>query len=609
MFRTESQLPEGLTIPSRFAGLGLKIRAGLGSAFGRFPWMLLCGFLGTTAAIMVTKLEGNHADLSGLWERIGMTAALGMPLFFSLRMVREQAASLTRWPVEVAGLALLVPWFFTLPKRPFEGPEIVGIHWALLLAALHFFAAVSPYVAGRAGNGFWQFNRKIFLRFSLATLYAWVLTVGLELALLSADKLFELKLEKSYGYLYFIMAGCFHPLFFLAGAPRDFAALEADEEHPRGLKAFTQFALAPLVAVYTAILYAYALKIALAKTWPHGWVALPVLILSGVGILSALLLFPLRSRGEEKWARWYCRNFPRALAPLSLLLLLSVRERIVAYGVTEERHLGIVAGGWIMVWALASIFRRSAGIRWVPASLAVICALAAYGPLSAGAISLRSQTRRLTRALEARGLLVAGKVRPAEKTLLLPDKEREEISSEIGYIAGMHGEQEVRRIFGDMQRPAEAARLTRWNAPGEILRNLGVEGPPDDGGSAVYHFTLNQGDGLTFEGFSHAFIVENLYENSWQGKTDGRQPRIGLHGGKLELSRASDTVTHQVPTEALLEGLTKRQGGGAVPVEQMTIDDTYDGKGCRLVFTVLNFSTRSGHPAQISSCSGLLLVK
>ncbi|MGH7936186.1 MAG: DUF4153 domain-containing protein, partial [Chthoniobacterales bacterium] len=89
---------------------------------------------------------------------------------------------------------------------------------------------------------------------------------GFELALLSADKLFELHLDKVYADLFFLMAGCFHPAFFVAGVPRDFAALETGTDYPRGLKAFTQFARAPLVAVYTAIPYAYALKILLQRS-------------------------------------------------------------------------------------------------------------------------------------------------------------------------------------------------------------------------------------------------------------------------------------------------------------------------------------------------------
>lgn len=322
-------------------------RAGVMAAFGRFPYAILCGVIGAGCAIVGIHRSGNHA-VTGQCERLAMTVALGLPLFFSLRILREREPRWTRWPLELIGIPLLAWWFFAHSAYPSNEPGIVFMRWGLLLAALHFFAAISPYLRGAEDPGFWQFNRRLFQRFCLATLYTAVLTAGFELALLSADKLFELHLDRAYGDLWFFMIGCFHPTFFLAGVPRDFAQLAADTEHPRGLKAFTQFALAPLVLVYGLILYAYAFKIILLRTWPHGWVALPVLILSGVGIFAALLLHPLRRDASEKWAVWFGRVFPPALGPLAALLLLSVRVRISDYGVTEERYAGVVASLWIV---------------------------------------------------------------------------------------------------------------------------------------------------------------------------------------------------------------------------------------------------------------------
>ena len=101
-----------------------------------------------------------------------------MPLFFSLRMLRERHATLVRWPIEIAGLPLLAASYCALPDRLSSGPTIVTIRWTLLLAALHFFAAVSPFVGRADQNGFWQFNRRLFLRFCLTTLNTAVLSGG-----------------------------------------------------------------------------------------------------------------------------------------------------------------------------------------------------------------------------------------------------------------------------------------------------------------------------------------------------------------------------------------------------------------------------------------------
>lgn len=446
-------------------------RSGALAAFTRFPWNILCGAAGAVCLIVLLHTEHNPS-LEGHCERLAMAAALGMPLFFSLRMVRERVESLKRWPIEFLGVVLLALWVIAQPLRPSDAPGIIWIRWVLLIAALHFLVAVSPYLNWGERCGFWQFNRRLFLRLCLATLYTVVLTGGLELALLSADKLFELRLDKAYGDLFFLMIGIFHPAFFLAGVPTDFHALDEDTEYPRSLKAFTQFALAPLVGVYTAILYAYTIKIMIARSWPHGWVALPVLLLSGIGIFTFLLLYPLRVREGEKWAQWFTTNFPRVLAPLTLLLLLSLRVRISEYGVTESRYLGVALGFWVLVWALAFVLRKQAGIRWVPSSLAVICVLAAFGPWSAGAISKTSQIKHLKHVLHAYGLWKDKRASRPLATVNLSSKEASDFEDTINYLVRRHGGESIRKIFEPVLAGADWSKLNPWDAANEIGRSL-----------------------------------------------------------------------------------------------------------------------------------------
>jgi Domain of unknown function (DUF4153) len=442
-------------------------RSGAFAAFNRFPWNILCGITGAVCLILLI-----HTRLEGQSTRLAMAAAIGMPLFFSLRMVRERIESLRRWPIELLGVVLIAPWIMVQPSRPSAAPEIIWIRWLLLLAALHLVVAVSPYLRRGQRLGFWQFNRRLFLRFCLATLYTAVLTAGLELALLSADKLFELKLSNAYADLFFLMVGVFHPIFFLAGVPADFDALDEETKHPRGLKAFTQFALAPLVAVYTAILYAYAVRIVITRSWPHGWVALPVLLLSGIGILAFLLLYPLREREEEKWAQWFTTNFPRALAPLTLLLLLSLRVRISEYGVTESRYLGVVLGLWVLVWAVVFVIRKQTGIRCVPSSLAVICFLAAFGPWSAGAISKTSQINHLKYVLQAHGLWRDEHVSRPGTTVDFSSKEASDFEDTINYLVRRHGGESIRKLFESILRRTDWSNVNPWDAAREIADSL-----------------------------------------------------------------------------------------------------------------------------------------
>src|SRR6266487_4963324 len=64
-------------------------RSGALAAFTRFPWNILCGAIG--AACLITLIHTEHNEwLEGQCVRLAMAAAIGMPLFFSVRIVRER---------------------------------------------------------------------------------------------------------------------------------------------------------------------------------------------------------------------------------------------------------------------------------------------------------------------------------------------------------------------------------------------------------------------------------------------------------------------------------------------------------------------------------------
>jgi len=558
-------------------------RSGALAAFTRFPWNILCGAAG--AACLITLIHTEHNEwLEGQCVRLAMAAAIGMPLFFSVRIVRERIPKFTPWPIEIVGLFVLAGWFFAQPGSPLRLPGIIWIQWLLLLAALHCVAAVSAHFSPSENLGFWQFNRCLFIRFCLATLYTVVLTAGLELAMLSADKLFQLKLGKEYGDLFFLMAGLFHPTFFLAGVPRDFAALDVETDYPRGLKAFTQFALAPLVAVYTAILYAYAIKIIVIRSWPHGWVALPVLLLSGIGILAFLLLSPLRTRPEEKWARWFTTNFPRALAPLSVLLLISLLIRAREYGITEARYIGIVAALWIFAWAIVFILRRHASIRWIPSSLAIIAVLCAFGPWSAGEISQMSQVKRLKHMLQAHGMWKDDHAQAPGETVELSKAEETNLRSTLNYIIGTHGGPTIKRIFEPSVLYRDWEKLIAWEAAGDIITALNIAAQEE---SPRLILVRRKPDSfLDVQNFRRFWRV-NLYASNptWNPKRS-EGVAIGIEQGALKLTTDSDNAREEISLQRIFDRIQSSRGQ-QLPNEDLTIDFQNGTRTFRIVFESL----------------------
>jgi len=583
------------------------LQAALIQLGGRFPWMLLCAVTGTASAMdLVERKTGTGGYTLG--SRILMTAALGLPLFFALRIWQEnKEKGLPKVSVEWAGLPLLAGYFFWQSVELGSEPQIMSIRWALLMVGLHGCVAVSGFVSGSESVGFWQFNRRIFTRFCLTSLYTGVLTLGLELALLSAGKLFELNIRFGYMHLFLVMTGIFHPVFFLAGVPRDFEALEMDEPYPKPLKAFTQIALAPLVAIFTGILYVYSLKIIAMHSWPRGWVALPVLLLSGVGILAALLLHPLRNQPEQRWARWFMHYFPRALAPLSILLLLSLRERIAAYGVTESRYLGMLVGGWLLAWSFVSVIWQNAGIRWVPVSLALACFMTSAGPWSAGSISRQSQLRQLVGLLERGGLMVDGKIRPPEKETLLPSEDYERLESTLKYLVATHGRGVVREIFDDLLLDTSKVegRHPSLGYTAQVMGKLRLRKMVKYG-SYIPEYKLVGGTDFPLVEFRRARFFNSLLVS--------KEAHVGdlwmkVENGALKARSKKEDPWENVPLDALFASL-KEQNEHEMPLEKMSADWEIGGRSFHVIFTDIFLQHGMADGAlDLRRCSLLLLER
>jgi hypothetical protein len=163
------------------------------------------------------------------------------------------------------------------------------------------------------------------------------------------------------------------------------------------LKVFAQYILTPLVFTYLLILLAYLIKIVAGGEWPSGWIGWLVTSVAAAGLLGFLLVHPLRDDADEGWIRTYARWLFIGLIPSAVMLLVAFWKRILPYGLTEPRLLGILLGIWLLAIAVYYTLRQDAGIRRIPVSLAALLLLTLYGPLSVTALSLRSQSRRLAK--------------------------------------------------------------------------------------------------------------------------------------------------------------------------------------------------------------------
>jgi hypothetical protein len=356
----------------------------------RFPWTMAAAGVTALAAIMATTRFADER-----WGRVAAVAALGLSLTVALTLLAEERSwSRARSAaVNGAGALLLVLFYSVWPGPPLKHELI---RYQQLSAGFHFLVAFLPFVGQPESGAFWQYNRRLFLSFLRAALFSFVLYVGLMIALGALDKLFGANIPSSlYFRLGIVILFVANTWIFLADIPRDLAGLASDTSYPRVLKVFAQYILTPLVFIYLLILLAYLVKIVVGGEWPSGWIGWLVTSVAAAGLLGFLLVHPLKDEAGEGWIRTYSRWLFIGLIPSAVMLLLAFWKRILPYGLTEPRLLGILLGIWLLAIAIYYSLRQDAGIRRIPVTLAALLLLTLYGPLSLTAISVRSQSRRL----------------------------------------------------------------------------------------------------------------------------------------------------------------------------------------------------------------------
>lgn len=385
------------------------IVAEVADGVARFPVPALASLVGFTFSYF--ELARDDALF-----RVIATALCGALLFISLELFRERHG--WRLPVlYLIGLPLLgaIAWlFFQSPAPHLPFPFLAG---GLLLLGF-----VAPYLRAEAPDAaFWTYCFRIGLLGAFAGLGSLIVFLGGLAIIESLEFLFGLDLGPLHlqKLLLEVVGFLVFPIAVLAGFPSSF-----DEEiaaYPRPVKIIVCYALIPLLAIYTLILYAYMAKIALAGELPDGQVAYLVLGYAFVGVFTFLASYPLRQ--DAGIARLYQRGFfPLLLAPL-VLLGLAIVIRIRAYGVTEDRYAIVLCLVWLVIAAGFGIwFNRARASVLIVSVLAVFSLAASFGPWGAVEVSARSQVSRLEEVLGRSGLLDAGKIRDSGAEMSREDR-------------------------------------------------------------------------------------------------------------------------------------------------------------------------------------------
>ncbi len=493
--------------------------------FSRFPGTMVCAILGTLACIALID-HGSGKDTEDMYARLWISFQLGIPLMTALVVFAESKnwSWLQVLLIQAIGFVLLAGcWYWIDPKAPDFEWHLLPQFISLLLVA-HLAVSVAPFLNQQSVRDFWDYNRQLFANFIVGAAFSSILFVGLALAILATDKLFNLEIrDRVYPKLFVILSGIFNTAYFLYHFPAKYRAEEMETSAYNWVfRNLSKYILIPIVILYFLILYAYATKICLQWSLPKGWVSSLVIGFSVAGIFTYLLNFYL----EEEDNSWIVKGFKRwfwwVLMPLTVLLFVAIGTRIHDYGVTEERYLVAQLGVWLAVTSLYFLFSKNGHIKFIPISLGLFALSWAVGPLSAFSVSARSQKGILTAVLSNNGRFEKGKMKPGNKALTAP--EQTQLSSVIYYLNQRNGYQDL------LPSPIDSS----WLEPSGLLNWLKIE---TLGENAIHTININAFDPnepMNIRGFDIALPADLLAAEEAAPKGPGQHFCLSKDGTKLE---------------------------------------------------------------------------
>jgi len=415
------------------------ITSKLSTGIKRFPEAIFFA-----AATVVTLISINHGDYNSndVLERIAMILALGIPASLCVKMLIEKTnGSIQRRVIMMIGIigALVLYYMFLLQ----EINVVTSSRYIATTLALYLLFAVIPYCARK--NHFELYLVNLFTRFFVTYLYAFILFLGLAFTLFTINTLFNLDLTyKLYFDMWLIVVVIFAPAFFLADIPT-FEENQEYDEYSKVLKVLILYIVMPIIVVYTAILYAYFIKILFERSWPEGLVSHLVLWYSIVTSVVIVFVYPLRK--SNKWVSGFTSYLPKVIMPGLLMMFISMGIRISAYGITENRYFVIVSGIWVTLAMIHFILGKKTKNIHVVIALIIIAAIAVYGPLSSYSVSKFSQNARLEDLFTKYDMIQNGSI--TEPSTEITQEDKQHISSIIIYFNSRHDLHNIKFIPED----------------------------------------------------------------------------------------------------------------------------------------------------------------
>ncbi|MDD3320062.1 MAG: DUF4153 domain-containing protein [Paludibacter sp.] len=410
----------------------------------RFPFSLF--FLLGLAFLLFLKINKHEVDIN---LRIWTFFSMGIAVSVAISLFSEEFHSkIYRAGLNILAIIVLLLYSYLLPPK-FESVDFYQIITIVISFVLAVFFA--SFFKKNNDIPFWEFSKKTVVQLIIAGVFSQVLMLGLSLAILSLQKLFNINIQNEvYSNLAVLCYALFGPIYFLANLPDENEKREQIYTFDKFLKVLGLYIISPILALYTLILYVYLIQIMAKWELPNGWVSMLVSILGLGGFLTLFILYPLRQENENKWLRLFYRIFPLILIPLIVLMSVGIFRRFSDYGITINRCYVLLLNVWLFALSVYLFVSTSKHLKWIVITFAAVLFLASVGPWSVYSVTENKLSTQLAELFAKADMLENGKIPTEMKTNLQIDSvSQSKMIENIRYLSDNYGKKSIQPLFLD----------------------------------------------------------------------------------------------------------------------------------------------------------------